>query len=331
MTDETGARQALALGVTEADAARPYVYALPSAGTETQAEVEDARRRFILALRMLTVKKESSAKAEAMLAQWRADLDREVDALRRKRRANTRRKWVRNLFWLTLLVCYLLHLPYFQGWMWIIFFMAGAAEVATNPKRKDAATALARARDPRATGVLAKAVRDGDSETKEVATKGLLSILPSLRASDRECIDAEGMAALISLLAWGEGLSVATSGADVDLKLAILRALEQVGDARAIPAVRKLLTPPRVAGFLIGGMDRMLKVGVGAKLDAIHRAAAECLPYLEQRAEAERMRERLLRPAAAPTNAADILLRPAGGAPTTPDELLLRPVEGGEG
>lgn len=298
--------------------------------SQDQAELENARRRFVLALRMLTVRKESQARSEAMLAQWRTDLERDIARVRKMRRANARRKLVRNAILLTLVVSALFGLHYFQGWMWIVFFMAGAAEVAVNPKRKETAMALARARDPKAVGVLAKAVRDGDPDTKEAAARGLLSILPSLRASDREHIDSDAMDALLSLLPWREGVRAGTDRLELELKLAILGALEQIGDARALPAVRRLQTPPRVTGALLGFVDRRFHLGVRADIDRVCQAAQKCLPYLEERATAERLRDRLLRPAVSPAQGADVLLRPAGGAPVTPDELLLRPAEGAD-
>jgi hypothetical protein len=295
-----------------------------------QMELENARRRFILALRTMTVRKESQARSAETLAKWRAELDRDIAVVRRQRRANARRKFLRNAVLLTLLVSWLFGRHYFQGWMWIFFFMAGAAEVAANPRRKETALALARARDPKAIGVLAKAARDGDPATQEAAIQGLLSILPTVRASDREHVDSDAMSALLALLPWKEGMSVGTNAADVALKLAILRALEQIGDGRAIPAVKRLQSPPRVAGLVLGFLDRRFHIGARDRIEEVCRAARDCLPFLEERAAAERLRDRLLRPAMAPTRGPDRLLRPAGGSPTTPDELLLRPVEGGE-
>src|SRR5438309_324559 len=57
-----------------------------------------------------------------------------------------------------------------------------------------------------------------------------LILLPALRASDAAHITQDGMSALISLL----------HGADYALAIAVLKALQQVGDARAIPAVQSL-------------------------------------------------------------------------------------------
>jgi hypothetical protein len=300
-----------------------------------QIELENARRRFILALRTMTVRKESQARSAETLAKWRAELDRDIAVVRRQRRANARRKFLMNATRLALLVSWLFGRRYFQDFQGFIgvfffFFTWGAAEVAANPRRKETALALARARDPKAIGVLAKAARDGDPATQEAAIQGLLSILPTVRASDREHVDSDAMSALLALLPWKEGMSVGTNAADVALKLAILRALEQIGDGRAIPAVKRLQSPPRVAGLVLGFLDRRFHIGARDRIEQVCRAARDCLPFLEERAAAERLRDRLLRPAMAPTRGPDLLLRPAGGSPTTPDELLLRPVEGGE-
>lgn len=84
----------------------------------------------------------------------------------------------------------------------------------------------------------------------------------------------------------------ALGGRDADLILAILRALEQVGDEKALPAVERLVE-----------IEPYHKVG---------RAAEACLPALRQRVEQARLAQTLLRPASAPNAPSEVLLRPAG-------------------
>jgi hypothetical protein len=86
------------------------------------------------------------------------------------------------------------------------------------------------------------------------------------------------------------------------LKIAALRALEQVGDETALPVVEKLA---KSAG------DTQVRF-----------AAQECLPFLQQRADQVRVEQTLLR-ASGPGSSADVLLRPASnGAEAAPQQLL---------
>jgi len=265
-------------------------------------ELEDARRRFLLALRALTVRKEKEERNRRTIEQWTRTLQEEIRAYRRWRRRARRRRVVRAL----LIVGFFL-LIFRADWanplMWFLMMTGGAAVDTAARSRQQTATALARARDPRAVSVLAIAARDGDQETRTVAVRGLKSILPGLQASDAEHVTLEGMDALISLL---------LRSTDVDLAIAVLKGLEQIGDARALPAVER-------AAHGCWWLDR-------GERERVQEAARACLPYLQARAERERQRNTLLRPAQSPDSPAEILLRPAGGAPTTPEEQLLRPV-----
>ena len=90
----------------------------------------------------------------------------------------------------------------------------------------------------------------------------------------------------------------------------ILKALEQIGDQRELPLVEQL-----AAIEVRTHMDQQLQ-----------QAAAECLPYLQIRAEEQRQQTTLLRPSASASSVnSDVLLRatlPAVSA--APDEQLLR-------
>ena len=93
---------------------------------------------------------------------------------------------------------------------------------------------------------------------------------------------------------------------DTGLTLCVLRALEQAGDAEAIPAVERLNSP-------VWGRR-------------IFQAANECLPFLQARADQHRLAQTLLRPSACSVETSDVLLRPAMGTTDgTPSEQLLRP------
>jgi hypothetical protein len=188
---------------------------------------------------------------------------------------------------------------FFNYW-WV--FLGGGALAADErvSKRREAVQALYTAGEPRAVGVLAIALRDGDYTVQRVAEQALRDLLPRVRASDAAYIDREQMAALLTLAEHG----------NAHMQTVLLRALEQIGDERAIPAVESL-------------------VAYGATT-AVRRLASECLPYLTERVRLAREQSTLLRGSASPALAAASaqLLRPASGKETTPAEQLLRPTQG---
>lgn len=130
---------------------------------------------------------------------------------------------------------------------------------------------------------------------KRRLTLALREILPQLKASDR--LSREEMLGLLSLL------HPPHSG-NFHLVLSVLKALEQVGDEMAIPAVTALTSPRKPA--------------------LIRRAASECLPYLLARAEQQRLERTLLRASQSASHAIpETLLRPVTPS-NTPAEQLLR-------
>lgn len=100
------------------------------------------------------------------------------------------------------------------------------------------------------------------------------------------------------------------------LCLRILRALEQVGGADAVPVVRQLAAKNSVCNP--STPRKRWK-------QEIRQAAQECLPFLEQRAEEERLARTLLRAADASATTPDLLLRPVStGDHAALAEQLLR-------
>jgi hypothetical protein len=198
-------------------------------------EVEDARRRFVLALRSMTARKERQEQDAIAIRGWMKTLEADVAAYRNWKR----RKQRRQLFvWGVLAFIFFGHsIPVLRGlgdYWWLLFFGIGggaAAQAVDSRRSSEMARLLATSRDPRAVSVLAVAARDGDTDTARRAESGLRSILPQLRASDSEHITEEGMNAILALLG---------RTADPPLQVAILRALEQVGDNRAISLVDML-------------------------------------------------------------------------------------------
>jgi hypothetical protein len=174
---------------------------------------------------------------------------------------------------------------------------------------------------PRAVNALALACWKGDRLTRRAAAEALKRTLPTLRANDAVHMTPEGMAALLGLLQFFD---------DEKLLIAILGALEQVGDAKAVPAVERLLvaTAPRASFHCYDRQGRVIRKILGdqsSPLESIREAAWQCLPYLKTREEQDRARSRLLRPVTEPVNAGIDLLRPAKPESRAAPEALLRP------
>jgi hypothetical protein len=193
---------------------------------------------------------------------------------------------------------------------WWIFFGGGGALAADERvgKRREAVQALYTAGEPRAVGVLAIALRDGDYTVQRVAEQALRDLLPRVRASDAAYIDREQMNALLALA--DVDVTNTPAARSAHMQTALLKALEQIGDERAIPAVENL--------------------AVNGASTAVRQLASECLPHLAERVRLAQAQSTLLRGSASPAlaTASEQLLRPASGEPTTPAEQLLRPTQG---
>jgi hypothetical protein len=285
---------------------------------DADAELAAARRSFALTLRAAAARRQKELADGEAVAQWTAALESEIRAFRRHRRARVFRKLLGMAILMTMLYSAMRgHAVAF----WIFFPMFGGSLAdAHAASRRKAARALATAGDPRAVGVLAMACRSGDKVTSDVAAEGLVGLLPRLHASDAQHISPEGMDSLLALLDPRRPRA---------LQMAIVQALQQVGDARAIPAVERILDPsPGVAG-LAGLLDRTLTASAERETEDLRRAAEDCLRTLRERAENDRQRSTLLRPSQDPAPAAATLLRPAGAGRASSDGLL-RPA-GGDG
>jgi hypothetical protein len=93
------------------------------------------------------------------------------------------------------------------------------------------------------------------------------------------------------------------------LQMALLQALEQIGDDAAVPYVTELVNmPPRFS-----------------VQKTVRDRAAACLPFLNEKAAQSRYSQTLLRGSAEPAAAPETLLRPANESHDTRPEELLRP------
>ncbi len=143
----------------------------------------------------------------------------------------------------------------FYSYMSIVPLLVVSAMAATE-RREKLAKQLAQFDDKRAVGPLIEALGYHDPLTVNAAITALTRLLPELRASDRYLLNEEQRAILNNVLLNASRLKA--SAVKPELALAILKALGQVGDAAALPAVEKVAN---------GG-------GIGKK-PAVRLAAAE--------------------------------------------------------
>jgi hypothetical protein len=166
--------------------------------------------------------------------------------------------------------------------------------------RSDTARTLEETWDPRAVGVLAIAYQEGSMDQSIAASRALHKLLPRVRASDAADIDAEQMNALLALACrWA-------ARGDIETKIALLQALEQIGDARAVPVVESLLNSYH---------------------DTVREAARACLPALQSRLRRTKESATLLRASHSDSigPGKGELLRPSTEFDLSPPDQLLRP------
>ena len=135
----------------------------------------------------------------------------------------------------------------------------------------------------------------------------LTTLLPQMKASDAHLLTRE---ARLFLHAWvSSALTVGTRFSDRDaLRLAALKALEQVGDSSAIPVVERLANcAPQTP-----------------REERIRQAAIECLPMLRANCGEVETARTLLRASQSEDARPDTLLRPASGSGQTGSAELLR-------
>jgi hypothetical protein len=277
----------------QAEETRPAVELLRELETSKQAAAINARLGGRL----------DPAEADAVLAR----LSVEAKKRKRRRRITTAVGIAYAAIFLALFLGWLGH-GYFTGrWAhfpWQMFqsfqfvgIFGGAA--AASRFQKNATAVLAQFDDPRYVGPLAEALEYGDKNTASLARSALTRLLPALRPDQGELLNDDQRAVL--------GRALFSNDSQQPLVLAIVKALEQVGDERDCAAVKRLA----------GGE------GALGKHATVREAAAACLPYVEQRAEQNRAASTLLR-AATSSGGVEELLRPAQGAPTDDAALLLR-------
>jgi hypothetical protein len=170
------------------------------------------------------------------------------------------------------------------------------------PKHRELMRRLAEFDDVAGVGALAETLEWPDRRVQDMAARALVRLLPKLRASDGRLLSPAQRGCLYRML------SMRHIGRDGALALAILEALQQVGDKAAIPYVERLarstaLTPTQ---------------------RKVRQAAEECLPYLRISADNQQASQSLLRASAQENVPADALLRPVFTVVSQEPEELLR-------
>ena len=165
-----------------------------------------------------------------------------------------------------------------------VFLLFATAPFASRAQRalegqESRILALAEINDLRAIGALLELMQASKGKMRETPRTALLKLLPALRASDFAAMN----------LAQKRALTGSLNFDDPELALAILKALQQVGDASTIPQVEKIAKGR-------GDVSRDWQV---------MEAARNCLPFLQARTENPKDAAQLLRPAAHSANETD--------------------------
>lgn len=184
-----------------------------------------------------------------------------------------------------------------------------AAMYATTEKQRKGMQALTEFEDVRAVPHLITALEYNDSSVKVIAANALTGLLPGLRASDAPLFSKEHYAILNRALK--NDLNMKTPVA-ARLRIAVLKALQQVGDGSSLAVVEEMAVGK----------------GKAAGKSEMQWAAQECLPYLRLRAENQHQTQTLLRASDGNMTPADMLLRPASDQPASTlhaNELLRVP------
>lgn len=143
--------------------------------------------------------------------------------------------------------------------------------------------------------------QNGIDSANTLAPLLLTRLLPRLQASDTTLLTEAQRAGLAHTLT--------RNSKNPDYLVAVLKALEQVGDSSALPVVERLATGK-------------LKTADPKRVQAAARA---CLPYLQTRCQQQQASDTLLRASGVFETPPDVLLRPAHGVLTAEGAELLRP------
>lgn len=186
-----------------------------------------------------------------------------------------------------------------------------AGMYAVSEKQRKGVQALAAFGDVRAVPPLITALEYNDKNMKAVAADALPGLLSRLQASDAFLLTPEHHAILNRVLKNDLSMKMPVA---TRLRVSVLQALQQVGDVSSLPLVAELAEGK----------------GKAAGQPEVQRAAQECLPFLQMRAENQRLNHTLLRASDGNVTPVAMLLRPASdqsGTNLRTAELLRVPCE----
>ena len=273
--------------------AASFPYSPPSVVNALQSDLPAERAQALQVTQGLLATLQMAALQKQGVDDMIALVLKETREARRQRQI----QWVEGSLFVTFMI-WLLYVTHQWGNAWWLFSGGGAwAADQTRNRRRATVSALGKAGDPRAVGALAVAARDGENSVQYAARQALLALLPRVKANHAAYITPDQMNALLEL----------AFRSDAAMQIATLKALEQIGDQRAIPVVENLAISPHAA---------------------VREQAKQCLPFLNERARRAEQSATLLRGASVPslTGNGRELLRPVGQTPdATPADQLLRP------
>jgi hypothetical protein len=161
---------------------------------------------------------------------------------------------------------------------------------------------LSKMDDVRCIGRLAEMLVWPDASTRHLAIAALTRLLPRVKASDNVLHTPAQRGNLHRMLA----LSNASNHAE--FMESILKALQQIGDASAVPYVEQLAKA----------------LPTSARQRKVCDAARDCLEYVKLRSQLTRSSQTLLRASDSSATGMDMLVRPSNAVGLTDQEQLLR-------
>ena len=180
------------------------------------------------------------------------------------------------------------------------------AAFAASQTQKTGAVALAKSEDVRAVPFLVEALSFNEKAVFTEARDGLIRLLPLMRLEHANLLSQENRKVLHKLLKKNPSRREKFPAKVSELRFAILKALEQVGDESSLEVVQEIVDNPQ------------------HYTPQLQEAAAECLAYLKTHIGEVQNAQTLLR-ASDYTEHQDELLRPAYHTDDAPANELLRP------
>ena len=207
--------------------------------------------------------------------------------------------------------------------IYLLLFAVIAQLARQAYRRKRAlATELAKPQTLESIGALIEATRIENTQVRSLSKTALTSMLPQLKANDSEMLTSAHRDRLIRLLTISpndkgyrdltELFSRSAYRREIDVRVAILKAYEQIGGPKELPQVERLAK---------GQIHWQSASKVPLE---IQEAAQQCLPALQARTSEHQASQQLLRASSGDAVPSDILLRPADERPDTSPEQLLR-------